>query len=53
MLAVQLEYANALTYIDMFHSQTCWKSKTDAKFAFKKLNGFAVKLEAVKDQIRI
>jgi hypothetical protein len=38
MLAVQLEYANALTYIDMFHSQACWKSKTDAKTAFKKLN---------------
>ena len=31
MLAVQLEYANALTYIDMFHSGACWKSKVDAK----------------------
>jgi hypothetical protein len=53
MIAVQLEYANALTYIDMFHSQACWKSKTDAKTAFKKLNSRAAKLEAVKDQIRI
>ena len=31
MLTVQLEYANALTYIDMFHSGACWKSKVDAK----------------------
>ena len=53
MLAVQLEYANALTYMDMFHSQACWKSKKDAKAAFKKLNSHAAKLEAVKDQIRI
>jgi hypothetical protein len=53
MLAVQLEYANALTYIDMFHSQACWKSKTDAKNAYKKLNSRAAKLEAVKEQIRI
>ena len=51
MLAVQLEYANALTYIKMFHSQACWKSKTDAKTAFKKLNSHAAKLDTVKDQI--
>ena len=24
MLAVQKEYANALTYIDMFHLRACW-----------------------------
>ena len=53
MLAVQLEYANALTYIDMFHSGACWKSKVDAKKYFSKLNSRAAKLEAVKDQIRI
>ena len=53
MLDVQLEYANALTYMDMFHSQACWKSKTDAKTSFKKLNSFAVKLETVNDRIQI
>ncbi len=31
MLTVQLEYANALTYTDMFHSGECWTSKVDAK----------------------
>ncbi len=27
MVAVQKEYANALTYIDMFHSAACWQNK--------------------------
>ena len=31
ILAVQKEYANALTYIDMFHSPACWRTKNDAK----------------------
>jgi hypothetical protein len=53
MLAVQLEYANALTYIDMFHSGARWKSKVDAKKSFSKLNSHTAKLEAVKDQIGI
>ena len=30
MIAIQTEYANALTYIEMFHSAACWYTKTDA-----------------------
>ncbi len=53
MLAVQLEYANALTYIDMFHSGACWKSKADAQKNFSKLKSQVARLEGVTDQIRI
>ena len=35
MLAVQKEYANALMYIDMFHSPACWQTKNDAQKAFE------------------
>ena len=31
ILAVQKEYVNAWTYIDMFHSPACWKTKNEAK----------------------
>ena len=30
MIAVQTEYANALTYIEVFHSAACWCTKADA-----------------------
>ena len=51
MLAVQKEYANALTYIDMFNSSTCWKTKSIAQTEFGKLHSKTAKLDAVKEQI--
>ena len=53
MLAVQEEYANVLTYIDMFHSSACWQTKNDAQKAFESLRSTAARMEAVKEQIRI
>ena len=37
LLASQREYANALTYIDMYNSQACWKTIAQARFQCKKL----------------
>jgi hypothetical protein len=53
MIAMQKEYVNALTYIDMFHSPACWKTVAEAKRLFRSLSSNASKLEAVKEQIRI
>jgi len=53
MIAVQTEYANALTYIEMFHSAACWRTKADAKTKYELLTSRAAKLDAVKEQIRI
>lgn len=44
MIAIQNEYANALTYIDMYQSPAC----SDAKKSFNKLNSRAAKLETIK-----
>ena len=30
MITIQTEYANELTYIEMFHSAACWSTKADA-----------------------
>jgi hypothetical protein len=53
LIAIQNEYANALTFIDMYHSPACWSTKSDAKKAFDKLNSRAARMDAVKEQIRI
>lgn len=53
IVAAQLEYAKALTYVDMFYSDACWRSKSHAKRAFDDLSSYAAKLNAVKEQIRI
>jgi hypothetical protein len=53
MLAMQKEYANALTYIDMFNSSACWETKSIAQTEFRKLQSKTAKLDAVKEQIRI
>ena len=29
ILDAQKEYASALTYIEMYHSQACWRSEED------------------------
>ena len=51
--AVKAEYANALTYIDMFHSPACWKTAADVRREFSKLESESARKEAVKEQIRI
>ena len=53
MIAVQTEYANALTYIEMFHSAACWRTKSDANTKYELLTSRAAKMDAVKEQIRI
>lgn len=53
ILAAQLEYAKALTYVDMFYSDACWRTKTHAQRAFNNLSSTAARLNAVKEQIRI
>ena len=51
LLAVQAKYANALTYIDMYHSPACWKTATQARKEFNKLSSYSARLEAAKEQI--
>ena len=53
IVVAQMEYANALTYTDMYHSDVCWKTAGDARRAFSKLTSKTAKLDAVKEQIRI
>ena len=53
MIAVQTEYANALTYIEMFHSVACWHNTADAKTKYELLNSRAAKMDAMKEQSRI
>ena len=48
MIAVKTEYANALTYIEMFHSAACWCNTADAKTKYELLNSRAAKMDAVK-----
>ena len=37
LIAAHREYANALTYIDMYQSQACWKTISQARIQCKKL----------------
>ena len=53
MIAVQHEYATALTYLDVAHSPSFWKTKKDANKEFTRLGSKTAKLQAVKFQIRI
>ena len=53
LLGCQQAYANALTYIEMFHSPAGWQTKAIALAEFEKLTSKSSKLDAVKDQIRI
>ena len=48
LLAAHREYANALTYIDMYHSQACWKKIAQARVQCKKLTSETAKTGAVK-----
>ena len=53
IIAAQQEYATALTYIDMYHSDACWRTAKMAKSQFNKLTSLTAQREAVKEQIRI
>ena len=53
IIAAQKEYANALTYLDMYHSSACWKTVSEARQAYSKLTSMTAQKEAVKEQIRI
>ena len=53
LLGAQESYANALTYIEMFHSPAGWTTKPIALTEYEKLTSKSSKLAAVKDQIRI
>ena len=53
MLAAQRKYANALTFIEMYHSQACWKTAAQVRAGFAKKKSKTAQVEAVKEQIRI
>jgi hypothetical protein len=53
LVAAQGEYANALTYLDVYYSSACWKDVTMCKKEFASLGSKTAKLAAVKEQLRI
>ena len=53
LMAAQEEYDSALTYIEMYHSQSCWKSEEEVVRKFSKLTSNRARVNAVKEQIRM
>ena len=53
LLAAQYFYAAALTFIEMHHSDACWKTTATAQKKFNELGSETAKRDTVKDQIRI
>ena len=53
LLGAQDKYADALTYIEMFHSPAGWQRKESAVSEFEKITSTSGQVAAVKDQIRI
>ena len=53
LLATQKEYASALTYIEMYHPQACWRSEEDVARQFAKLTINTARVNAMKEQITI
>ena len=51
LLAAQSEYADALTYIKMYHSPACWTRMRNIRRNFGKLGSKTAKREAMKEQI--
>ena len=49
LMAAQKEYASALTYIEMYHSQACWRSEEDIALQFEKPTSNTARVNAVKD----
>jgi len=53
LLAAHYEHAVVLIFIDIYHSDACWKTAAAARKTFDELGSETAKREAVKDQIRI
>ena len=53
LIAAQSEYANALMFLKMFHSPTCWKTVREIHRNFKELKSDTARRKAMKTQIRI
>jgi len=53
IIPMKREYANALTYIDMFHWSACWRTVSEARQVYNKLTSVTAQKEAVKENIRI
>ena len=53
LVAAQVQYANALTYIDIYHSPACWRDIGEARKKYGKLRSETAKREACKEQIWI
>ena len=49
LMAAQKEYASALTYIEMYHSQDCWILEEDVARQFEKLTSNTARVNAVKE----
>ena len=49
LLAAQSECADALTYIEMYHSPAAWKSARDVQRNFSKLASKTAKRDAMKE----
>ena len=52
-MAEQKEYSSALTYIEMYHSQACWRSEEGVAYQFAKITSNMARVNAVKEQIKI
>ena len=53
LMDAQKEYAIALTYIEMYHSQACWILEEDVARQLSRLTSNTARVNAVKYQIRI
>ena len=53
LIAAQSEYANALMFLEMFHSPACWKTVHEIHRNFNALKSDTAQREAMKTQIRI
>ena len=49
----QREYANALTFIDMYYSPSCWKDVDKCRKGFDALESKITKIDAVKEELWI
>ena len=53
LLAAKKEYSSALTYIEMYHSQACLHSEEEVARQFTEITRNTVRVNAVKEHIRI
>ena len=53
LVAAQSEYADALIFLEMFHSPACWRTVREIHRNFNELGSDTAQREAMKTQIRI